>query len=351
MSHPLVSVIIPVYNCERFVAEALRSVLAQDYPNLEVIVVDDGSTDATVSIVESLGPRIRLLRQRNLGPAAARNRAVQASAGEYLAFLDGDDAWLPGKVSAQVEFAQAHPEYPIVFTENGYWRPDSSGNYRAATEYAGDQPGSLRPGLIPPGDVRHAVARGKTGETSCSGWLYPTMLLFSPIHIITTLIPRTLYDAIGGFDESLRSGSDYDFWLKATYRYRAHSIPGCYALYRLHGGGVTSVPRPVNYPYLILTRALAQLGRCAPDGRCVDERRLQERLSEMCFRYGRIHLLKGDAKLARQAFLRALRHHSRRRSRVLIYALLASVREAFGARLSGALYRSAKALVKGNTSA
>jgi glycosyltransferase involved in cell wall biosynthesis len=324
MHTPLVSVIVPLFNCERFVQEALESVRQQGIAELEIIAVDDGSTDATPAIVERMGAQVRVLRQRNLGPAAARNRAVRESRGRYLAFIDGDDAWLPGKLKAQLDYIESDGAHPIVFTQFAYWRPDSAGNYRAAEDVARAQQSWLVPG-------------------AWSGWLYPQILLGSPIHIITTLIRREVYDAVGGFDETLRGGSDYDFWLKATRRYPAHRAAGCLALYRLHGGGVTSVPRPVNYGYLILMRALAELGRCGPEGRCVDERALQVRLAQLSFRFGRLHYLKGDARLARAAFMRAFRHDSRQ-VKALAYAGLASVRGALGTRVADALHRSAKAI-------
>jgi glycosyltransferase involved in cell wall biosynthesis len=324
MRTPLVSVIVPLFNCERFVRESLESVRRQEVANLEIIAVDDGSTDATLRVIEQTGMQVRVLRQRNLGPAAARNRAVRESRGRYLAFIDGDDVWLPGKLKAQLDYIESDGSKPIVFTQFAYWRPDSEGRYRAAGEIARDAHDRLAPG-------------------EWSGWLYPQILLGSPIHIITTLIRREVYEAVGGFDETLRGGSDYDFWLKATRRYQAHRIPGCLALYRLHGTGVTSVPKPVNYAYLIITRALANLGRCGPQGRCVDEQALQVRLAQLSFRFGRLHYLKGDARLARAAFLRAFRHDNRQ-VKALLYAGLASVRSALGTRVADALHRSARAL-------
>ena len=324
MTTPLVSVIVPLFNCEPYVQEALDSVLQQDIDDLEIVAVDDGSTDATLDIVRAFGPRVRLLRQRNLGPAAARNCAVRASRGRYLAFIDADDLWRSGKLQAQLEYLEAGGDCPIVFTQFAYWRPDASGCYLAP-------------------DAVVEAARSWLDPAPWTGWLYPQILLRTPIHIITTLIRREVYQSVGGFDEALRGGSDYDFWIKATRRYRAHRVPGCHALYRLHGAGITTVPKPINYGYLILTRALQNQGRCGPDGRCVEEAALQARLAELCFRFGRLHYLKGDARLARAAFLRAYRHDVRQ-LRALAYAGLASVRSALGTRVADALYRSAKAL-------
>jgi glycosyltransferase involved in cell wall biosynthesis len=331
MRAPLVSVIVPLYNCQRFVREALDSVLRQDVADMEIVAVDDGSSDDTLRAVERMGAPVRVLRQRNLGPAAARNRAVRESRGRYLAFIDGDDVWLPGKLGAQLDCAESDGACPIVFTQFAYWRPDPAGHYRRAEEVARD-------------------AHSALASDAWSGWLYPQILLRTPIHIITALIRRDVYEAVGGFDETLRGGSDYDFWIKAGARFPAQRMPGCFALYRLHGGGVTSVPKPVNYAYLILTRALAQLGRCGPGGQCVDEAALQLRLAELCFRFGRLHYLRGDPGLARAAFLRAFRHDNRQ-VRALAYAGLASVRAALGTRVADALYRSAKAISRSSSNA
>jgi glycosyltransferase involved in cell wall biosynthesis len=323
MPAPLVSVIVPLYNCEPFVREALESVRAQGVPELEIVAVDDGSTDASVRVVESLG--VRVIQQRNLGPAAARNRAIRESHGRYLAFLDADDVWLPGKLAAQLDYLESAGSCPIAFTQFAYWQPDAQGRYRPAHEVAGEAGRRLDP-------------------RPWTGWLYPQILLWTPIHIIATVIRREVYDAVGGFDETLRGGSDYDFWIKAAWHRQAHRLPGCYALYRLHGAGITTVPKPVNYGYLILNRALERQGRHGPDGTRIDEAALQARLAELCFRFGRLHYLKGDPRLARAAFLRAFRH-DRRMLRALAYAGLASARSALGERVSAVLYRSAKAII------
>ena len=112
-----VSVVIPVYNRASLVRRAVDSVLQQDTPAAEVIVVDDGSTDGTAPVLASYGGAIRVLRQENQGVSAARNHGVAASGGALIAFLDSDDRWLPGKLSCQAAYMIAHPEVQICQTE------------------------------------------------------------------------------------------------------------------------------------------------------------------------------------------------------------------------------------------
>lgn len=111
---PLVSVVIPAYNCESFIGDALDSVLEQDYPSLEIFVVDDGSTDNTCDVVARYGNRVTRVRQQNAGSAVARNQGMQRARGKYAALLDSDDPWLPGKLRLQVDHLQRHADVAAV---------------------------------------------------------------------------------------------------------------------------------------------------------------------------------------------------------------------------------------------
>ncbi len=125
MSRPLVSCIVPVFNGERYLAEALDSILAQQYRPLDVIVVDDGSTDGTAGVVRRYGDRVRVLHQPNAGAPAARNRGLAAARGELIGFLDSDDLWHRDKLARQVARFAARPELEVSVTYlQSFWVPE-----------------------------------------------------------------------------------------------------------------------------------------------------------------------------------------------------------------------------------
>jgi glycosyltransferase involved in cell wall biosynthesis len=188
-----VSVIIPTYNRSRIIKEAVDSVLAQDYKDVEVIVVDDGSTDNTSEALASYGDEISVLFQDNKGVSAARNRGIAEASGQFVAFLDSDDLWLPQKLSTQVEFFQQTPDAFICQTEE-IW---------------------VRNGIrVNPGK-RHKKPSGMIFEPSLE------LCLVSPSAV---MIRRDVLDDAGGFDETLRACEDYDLWLRISCRFPVYLI-------------------------------------------------------------------------------------------------------------------------------
>jgi glycosyltransferase involved in cell wall biosynthesis len=176
---PLVSCVVPVYNGECYLAEALDSIFAQTYRPLEVIVVDDGSTDGTAALLASFGQRITALHQANAGHAVARNRGVGAAQGEYLAFLDADDLWHPEKLARQVERFRARPELEVSVTLiQNFWMPDVGAE---AAEFRGQRRGGPLPGYSP----------------------------------VTLLAQRALFERLGPFDPALMHGADTAWFLRA----------------------------------------------------------------------------------------------------------------------------------------
>jgi hypothetical protein len=202
-------VLVPAYNGEAFLGEALASLAAQTFTEFEAIVVDDGSTDATSSIAarfEARDRRFRLLRQNNGGTQAARNTGLAAAGGTWVGLLDQDDVWLPGKLEAQLALASAGVD--LLFTNYHTW----DGTRTIETRYR-------RRERVPHGDVAAGLAWSCLFQAS------------------TVMVPRALAVAVGGFDPELRNAGDWDLWLRIAER--GLSVRGTFeplVLYRVWGG-------------------------------------------------------------------------------------------------------------------
>lgn len=197
MSQPLISVVMPLYNKEREVARAVRSVVAQSRPPLELIVVDDGSTDRSVAEVESVtSPLVRLVRQANGGVCAARNRGIAEARGQYIALLDADDAWEPDFLA---EIAALIGEYP------------GCGIYCTAFHIAGRR-GRLTPAPCP-------SERGPVGDFFGDS-VHRYIAIPSAV-----CIPRQVLDETGGFPEGMKIGEDLYLWILIARRHRVCFSP------------------------------------------------------------------------------------------------------------------------------
>jgi glycosyltransferase involved in cell wall biosynthesis len=207
MSAPLASIVVPVYDGAAFVAEAIGSALAQTYPNVEVVVVDDGSRDATPAIVDALAardPRVRVVHQANRGLSGARNAGIEHARGAYVAFLDADDWLLPNKLTDQVAALEAHPDVDLVYGE---------------VHYVDERHG----GVWDP--LRGAPPLPFSRLLAYRNWFAPP----------APLLRRSLVDAVGDFDPAFRAVEDWDYWLRCLSRTDFLFVPGVVAHYRLHG--------------------------------------------------------------------------------------------------------------------
>jgi glycosyltransferase involved in cell wall biosynthesis len=272
---------MPVHNGERYVRQALESSLDQTYPNVEIIVVDDGSTDRTPQILDEFGARITVIKQPNRGAALARNAALQKARGEFFAFLDADDLWFRNKLALQVRYLTHHN----IDLAASRWRVVT--NDEEARE-------ALR------------TARATLDETveidqSTSGWLYSDLLLDCVVHTTTVVMRRQLVEKIGMFDASLRRGQDYDYWLRASRVTQIHTLAAELSCYRLHEANSTWQPQPLNYGAMVIERALSQWGRAGPDGRVANLSAVQRRLSDLWSSFGHQHATYGSLQTALSA--------------------------------------------------
>lgn len=287
-SLPRVSVVIPCFNAERYITETLRSVLGQADADLEVIVVDDGSTDGSAALVERDFPRVRLLRCTNAGVSAARNAGIAAATADWIAFCDADDIWLTGKLSAQFKAMAATVDCRMSYTAWKVWHS------------AAPQPDpQLLADLASQNDERSWA-----GPT---GWLYPELLLDCVVWTSTVLMHRSVLDEAGCFDAELRIGEDYDLWLRASRVTPIVRVARPLALYRQHPASTTRAAPRANYRARIVQRALDTWGLAGPDGRLADSAAVRRELAGSWSQLAYAQLQAADRQAARQSARQALR--------------------------------------------
>ena len=302
---PLVSVIIPAYNAEKFVLEAIRSIEIQDYPSVEILLIDDGSKDSTVELVRREAPQVRIIQQSNAGAAAARNKGLEEATGEFICFLDADDGWFPGKLKAQVVYLLEHTEVGVSYHKWYVWKPDERGEFSPPKREEEPVPGEIDPGR--------------------SGWIYTNLLLDCIVHTSSVMMRREVVRAIGYFKTNLVTGEDYDYWLRVSRQYQFHKLTGTYSFYRAAPGSLTATPKKENNEYNVLQSALQQWGLASPDGARLSDHLVRKRLCRMAFDFGYAHYHQGSPGLARKAFLTALGHDPFR-WRAYIYWILACLK-------------------------
>jgi len=204
----LVSVIIPTYNRAAYLQKALQSVKEQTYHTLEIIVIDDGSTDDTRKMLENYQGPLHYFYQENRGISAARNAGIKKAHGEYIAFLDSDDYWLPEKTAQQLALFSRHPEYGLVASQCASIRID--GSYREKN----------RPGK--------------------SGWVLKDLFKANFIRTSAAMVKKECLKNIGLFDEALKECEEYDFWLRIAARYPVGFINKPLAVYVDNQQGVST---------------------------------------------------------------------------------------------------------------
>jgi glycosyltransferase involved in cell wall biosynthesis len=286
-----VSAIIPVYNGAATIAEAIDSALAQSYPSLEVIVVNDGSTDATAEVLRRYGERIKVIERPNSGIAVSRNIGVAAAKGEYLAFLDSDDAWVPAMIECTVAALDDNRDCVLAYTNCAVI--DSDG-------------GDLDSALIGAG-VDHAPT------------LQEMLSRLWPIMPSAVVMRRTAYDASRGFSEEFRSYGfeDVIFWLRVREQGAFCYLPECLVKWRF-----SLYPTPLKIGWrtpeapITFDRILRERYGIGAD-RLLAER---ARANRSILGYiGLRALHDGDRTSAREAFRRALQINPLRAKNILRY--------------------------------
>ena len=208
-----VSVIIPCYNAEKTIRETIESVLAQTYQDFEIIVVDDGSTDGSQGIIQSFEDKVRYIYQENKGQASARNTAIRASDGTYLAFLDADDLWMPDKLEKQITIMQQ---------EDIHW-------CYCDCDYFLDESGKTI------GVYSRLVHPPKTG------WVVESLLMGNFIASPTPIVSRSIFEKAGYFNEckDVKFGEDWDEWIRIAFKSEICYVNEPLTKYRIHNTNYT----------------------------------------------------------------------------------------------------------------
>jgi glycosyltransferase involved in cell wall biosynthesis len=202
MTAPLVSVVVPVHDGEKYLGDALASAARQQYPALEILVVDDGSTDRSAEIARAAGPDVRVIPQPHSGLPAARNHGVREARGEYVGFLDSDDLWTDGKLAIQLRILERHRDIAVLIGHTRrMWQSTAEGT----------------PGAVQLGDTELALSLG------------------------AALIRRSAFDVVGHFDEAISHSHDWDWFMRARELGVTVVVHDeVTALYRRHGGNMTN---------------------------------------------------------------------------------------------------------------
>lgn len=282
LTMPKVTVVIPVYNGERYIRATLESVFAQTYQNYEIICVDDGSKDGSVAILNSYAERIQVIRQANMGQAGARNAGVRSGTGTYVALLDQDDLWYPWKLERQVALLEAHPEAVMAHCDMDWI--DETGNVIQRNRVSA---------------ARMSAPKGLT-MTRLFGWdpcIYPS----------TTLIRKTAFERVGGFDPEIPwYGEDIDLMLRLREEGQFLFLEETGTQYRKHssncsGAGTDAMFRCAEKFFQKLrTRYAQDRGKVAV---------LDKFLAQVYSDWGKTKMYSGLHREAQHLFLRSLKYY------------------------------------------
>jgi glycosyltransferase involved in cell wall biosynthesis len=264
---PRFSVIVPAFNCGRYIGESLESILKQSYPAVEIIVVDDGSTDNTAHIVQQLTARYPILyiRQHNQGPAVARNRGVDVAKGDWVAFLDADDIWHPAKLATHCKYIDAYPE--VFF----FWS-----------------------------DMNYIDERGQPRKPKNWGDPFAQIIFNRPICPLpsSVVMRKEIFTLTTGFNTRLRCYEDLEFFVRVVTTFPSKILPRELFAYRCHDDQLHSRMQSASENWPIVNETLAKF--------CCNDRKkraaLNRRSASLYSGFGRHFLRSGDLARARYFF-------------------------------------------------
>lgn len=303
-TYPTVSVVVPAFNCAAYISRAINSVLVQGHHYIEILVVNDGSTDDTANVLSRYGDRVRVVHQENQGVAAARNRAIELSSADWIAFLDSDDVWHARKLELQLLALDTCPEVDLVFS--GFRMVDSLDRclvHDAIRSYYG----VFARRQINWGDVFNSGRSVVGGTDLYFGDCYPTLFQGNFIKTSTVMVRRQSLVSTGLFRSDLRTEEDYDLWLRVCSAGSVAFLDSSLVDARRRPDQLTS---PENAG-VVADNVAKVISLAAADAvRKLGEPAVEQRLAGIYRHLAGIRLLAGEHRCARQAAMKSMKHGS-----------------------------------------
>jgi glycosyltransferase involved in cell wall biosynthesis len=296
---PKVSIVMPVLNGERYLGEAVESILAQAYRDYELVAVDDGSTDRTRILLHQFQDRLKLRYVNHpvcKGISISVNDGIQNATGEYITFLDHDDLWCPDFLETQVGYLDKHPDVGMVHSD--FQTIDSEGN-------------------IIEESVAHCRQRKRV-----SGQVFRQLFMDSFIAGSSVVIRKECFDRLGGFDESLH-WADYHMWLRVAYYYKIDYVPKVLTKYRQHTtqssrNYATERPDQESVPMIAIEKLLKQYPQIRSE---LGEKTIRRRMATLYFDLSYSWLWTGASRNARACLAHAIRRWPTKSDFYIVYAL------------------------------
>ena len=274
---PRVTIVVPAYNAGQYLKATLGSAVAQTFRDIDVVVIDDGSFDATGAIAESMGGPVRVIRQSNAGMSASRNRGIASSDSEFIALLDSDDVWHPQKIEHQVEAMAQRQEAGLCFTGFVWWHGESlPGWFREPRD------GGLEPRFC--------------------GWIYNELILDNWALPSSWLMRRAMWEQTGPFLCENQQTDDWEYVVRASRDFPFIKLREDYVLYRQVSSSLSKRVPQTNVGELMRASLLDRFGLASPDGTQVDLEALRRQRYKGWRNFADAHCARGDFKLGLSTF-------------------------------------------------
>lgn len=271
---PRVTVVIPAFNVANYLSTTLRYALLSEFRDLEVVVVDDGSTDDTAGLADGFDSRVRVIQQPNSGMSASRNKAIASSDSEFIALLDADDIWCPCKLGAQVQLLVDRPSFGLVFTEFLPWD-----------------------GFVP--IAWPQTDDGSSGKLvdALTGWIYHQLVLTNWALPSSWLLRRSAVESVGLFKTDNHLTDDWEYIIRFSRHFEIAKLADVMVLYRQSPSQLSKTLANWNHDVEMREAMLAKYGYSSPDGTEVDQKKLRDRRFRGHYNFGLSHLGTGDLRV------------------------------------------------------